>query len=100
MIFFDEFRPHVQAKGKFISNELKQSHKSYFQLLIQHLQLKKPETSSLNGSTDPQFEHKAIAEIKAYLHDSALHIAQKQKLYKQYLKGFWLDMNTKAASRR
>ena len=38
LIFFDEFRPHVQAKGKIIRNELKQSHESYFQLLIQHLQ--------------------------------------------------------------
>ena len=28
--FFDEFRPYVQAKGKIIRHELKQSHERYF----------------------------------------------------------------------
>ena len=64
-IFFDEFRSHVQAEGKFIRNELKQSHESYFQLLIQYLQFKKTKTSPLNGSADPQFKHKGFAKIEA-----------------------------------
>ena len=63
--YLTNFDLTFKQKVKLLKTSCNKAMKVIFNYWYSICNLKKPETSPLNRSTDPQFENKAIAEIKA-----------------------------------